>query len=191
MAKILDQTDIDSIELNISCPNVKNGGLAFGTNPKVVQEVVSRVRKSTQKHLMVKLSPNVTDIKEIARIVEAEGADCISLINTVSGMAIDIYKRQTVLKRGSGGLSGPAIKPVALKLVNDVYQSVKIPILGMGGIATHEDAVEFLLAGASAIAVGTASFSNPKAPMEILEGIQRYMTKMGYDSVKQITGDLK
>lgn len=191
MAKILDQADIDSIELNISCPNVKNGGLAFGTNSKVVQEVVSRVRKSTQKHLMVKLSPNVTDIKEIARIVEAEGADCISLINTVSGMAIDIYKRQTVLKRGSGGLSGPAIKPVALKLVNDVYQSVKIPILGMGGIATHEDAVEFLLAGASAIAVGTASFSNPKAPMEILEGIQRYMTKMGYDSVKQITGDLK
>lgn len=191
MAQILDHADVDSIELNISCPNVKNGGLAFGTNPKVVQEVVSRIRKSTSKHLMVKLSPNVTDIKEIARIVEAEGADCLSLINTVTGMAIDIYKRRTVLKRGSGGLSGPAIKPIALKLVNDVYHTVKIPILGMGGIATHEDAVEFLLAGASAIAVGTANFSNPKAPVEILEGIQRYMIQMGYSSVTQIKGDLK
>lgn len=191
MAKILDSADVDSIELNISCPNVKNGGLAFGTNPKVVQEVVSRVRKSTSKHLMVKLSPNVTDIREIAHIVEIEGADCISLINTVSGMAVDIYKRRTVLKRGSGGLSGPAIKPIAIKLVNDVYQTVKIPILGMGGIATYEDAVEFLLAGASAIAVGTTNFSNPNAPIEILEGLQRYMAQMGYESVSQITGDLK
>lgn len=191
MAEILSDADVDSIELNISCPNVKNGGLAFGTNPKVVQEVVSKVRSKTKKHLMVKLSPNVTDIKEIARIVEGEGADCISMINTVTGMAIDIYKRKTILKRGSGGLSGPAIKPIAVKLVNDVYNVVKIPILGMGGIMTYEDAVEFMLAGASAVAVGTGNFVNPKAPVEIMEGLEAYMDKMGYEAVRSITGDLK
>lgn len=191
MAEILSDADVDSIELNISCPNVKNGGLAFGTNPKVVQEVVSKVRSKTKKHLMVKLSPNVTDIKEIARIVEGEGADCISMINTVTGMAIDIYKRKTILKRGSGGLSGPAIKPIAVKLVNDVYNVVKIPILGMGGIMTYEDAVEFMLAGASAVAVGTGNFVNPKAPVEIMEGLEAYMDKMGYETVRSITGDLK
>ena len=191
MAEILSDADVDSIELNISCPNVKNGGLAFGTNPKVVQEVVSKVRSKTKKHLMVKLSPNVTDIKEIARIVEGEGADCISMINTVTGMAIDIYKRKTILKRGSGGLSGPAIKPIAVKLVNDVYNVVKIPILGMGGIMTYEDAVEFMLAGASAVAVGTGNFVNPKAPVEIMEGLEVYMDKMGYETVRSITGDLK
>lgn len=191
MAEILSDADIDSIELNISCPNVKNGGLAFGTNPKVVKEVVSKVRSKTKKHLIVKLSPNVTDIKEIARIVEGEGADCISMINTVTGMAIDIYKRKPVLKRGSGGLSGPAIKPIAVKLVNDVYNVVKIPILGMGGIMTYEDAVEFMLAGASAIAVGTGNFVNPKAPLEIMEGLDLYMRKMGYATVSSLTGDLK
>ncbi len=190
MATILDREDVDSIELNISCPNVKNGGLAFGTNPQVVREVVQRVRAQTSKHLIVKLSPNVTDIKEIAKIVEEEGANCISLINTVTGMAIDIHKRKTVLQRGSGGLSGPAIKPIAIKLVHDVYQTVKIPILGMGGILTYEDAVAFMLAGAGAIAIGTANFVNPNAPIEVLEGIQNYMISHKYENVTKITGDL-
>jgi dihydroorotate dehydrogenase (NAD+) catalytic subunit len=191
MAEILSSADVDSIELNISCPNVKNGGLAFGTNPQVVKEVVSRVRAKTQKHLIVKLSPNVTDIKEIAKIVEAEGADCIAMINTVSGMAIDIYQRRTVLKRGSGGLSGPAIKPIAVKLINDVYQAVKIPILGMGGIMSGEDAAEFLLAGATAVAIGTGNFVNPNAPVDVLSGLEVYMEKMGYRAISEITGDLK
>lgn len=190
MAEILSSADVDSIELNISCPNVKNGGLAFGTNPEVVKEVVRRVRAKCQKHLIVKLSPNVTDIKEIARIVEAEGADCIAMINTVSGMAIDIYQRKTFLKRGSGGLSGPAIKPIAVKLVNDVYQTVKIPILGMGGIMNFEDAAEFLLGGATAVAIGTGNFANPNAPVEVLAGLETYMIKMGYNAVSEITGDL-
>ena len=191
MAKILDREDVDSIELNISCPNVKNGGLAFGTNPKVVREVVRRVRNQTSKHLIVKLSPNVTDIKEIAKIVEEEGANCISLINTVTGMEIDIHKRKTVLQRGVGGLSGPAIKPIAIKLVYDVYQTVNIPILGMGGIMNYEDAIAFILAGAGAIAIGTGNFVNPNAPIDVLEGIQNYMNKNNYSAVSQITGDLK
>ena len=191
MAKILDREDVDSIELNISCPNVKNGGLAFGTNPQVVREVVQRVRAQTSKHLIVKLSPNVTDIKEIAKIVEEEGANCISLINTVTGMEIDIYKRKTVLQRGVGGLSGPAIKPIAIKLVYDVYQTVKIPILGMGGIMNYEDAIAFMLAGAGAIAIGTGNFINPNAPLDVLEGMKDYMKRYGYEDVSQITGDLK
>ncbi len=191
MAKILDREDVDSIELNISCPNVKNGGLAFGTNPQVVREVVQRVRKQTSKHLIVKLSPNVADIKEIAKIVEEEGANCISLINTVTGMEIDINKRKTVLQRSVGGLSGPAIKPIAIKLVYDVYQTVNIPILGMGGIMNYEDAIAFILAGAGAIAIGTGNFVNPNAPIDVLEGIQNYMNRYNYSAVSQITGDLK
>lgn len=191
IAKILDMEDVDSIELNISCPNVKNGGLAFGTNPQVVREVVKSVRAQTSKHLIVKLSPNVTDIKAIAKIVEEEGANCISLINTVTGMEIDIHKRRTVLQRGIGGLSGPAIKPIAIKLVYDVYQTVKIPILGMGGILNYEDAVAFMLAGASAIAIGTGNFVNPNAPLDVLEGIEKYMKTYDYDAVSQITGNLK
>ncbi len=190
MAHILDQEDVDSIELNISCPNVKNGGLAFGTNPQVVREIVRAVRKASQKHLIVKLSPNVTDIKPIAVICEEEGADCLSLINTLSGMVIDIYKKKTVLDRKSGGLSGPAVKPVAVKLVHDVYNSVSIPILGMGGISCGTDAIEFLLAGANAIAVGTANFVNPKVTLNILEEIKTYMEQMNIDQVSQITGAL-
>jgi len=190
MARILSLADVDSLELNISCPNVKNGGLAFGTNPAVVREIVRKVRNVTSKHLMVKLSPNVTDIKEIARIVEEEGANCISMINTVAGMVIDINKRKPVLLRGSGGLSGPAIKPVAVKLIHDVYNAVKIPILGMGGIMTYEDAVEFMLAGASAIAIGTGNFVNPCAPKEVLSGLQHYMERNHYTSMKALTGDL-
>jgi dihydroorotate dehydrogenase (NAD+) catalytic subunit len=191
MAELLSNADVDSIELNISCPNVKNGGLAFGTNPAVVQDVVKRVRKASKKHLIVKLSPNVTDIKEIARIVEAEGADCISLINTLSGMGIDIYKRKPFLKRGNGGLSGPAVKPIAVRMVYDVHSAVKIPILGMGGISTGEDAVEFMLAGASAIAIGTANFANPLAPKKVLEGLTQYLKQYHYDAAKKLTGDLR
>lgn len=190
MARILDQEDVDSIELNISCPNVKNGGLAFGTNPKVVEEVVYRVRKATSKHLIVKLSPNVTDIKEIAHIVEEQGANCISMINTVTGMAIDIHNRKTVLKRGSGGLSGPAIKPIAVKLVHDVYQTVKIPILGMGGIMSGDDVVEFMLAGANAVAIGTGNFSNPVLPRLALEELVKYLEQYKYESVNELVGNI-
>lgn len=190
MARILDSEDVDSIELNISCPNVKNGGLAFGTNPEVVKKVVSEVRKATQKHLIVKLSPNVTDIKIIAQIAEAEGADCLSLINTLTGMAIDIHSRKTFLKRGSGGLSGPAVKPIALKLVNDVYNSVAIPVLGMGGIQNTTDALEFIIGGASAIAIGTANFYNPNATIEILEGLEAYLKQYQIDDIFKLVGSV-
>lgn len=190
MANILSKEDVDSIELNISCPNVKNGGLAFGTNPKTVREIVKAVRQESKKHLIVKLSPNVTDIKEIARIAEAEGADCLSLINTVSGMAIDIHSRKPYLNRKSGGLSGPAIKPIAVKLVHDVYQSVKIPILGMGGITTYEDVVEFMLAGAHAIAIGTGNFVNPNAPIACLEGLKEYMKCYKIKDSSEIIGKM-
>lgn len=191
MARILDSADVDSIELNISCPNVKNGGLAFGTNPEVVREVVRRVRQSTSKHLMVKLSPNVTDIKSIAQIAEAEGADCLSLINTLTGMSIDIHSRKTFLKRGSGGLSGPAVKPVALKLVHDVFKAVDIPVLGMGGIANATDALEFIIGGATAIAVGTANFYNPNAPVDILKGIETYMDQYDLEDINALVGCVK
>jgi len=191
MARILSEEDVDALELNISCPNVKNGGLAFGTNPDVVREVVSRVRAVAKKHLMVKLSPNVTDIKAIAKIVEEEGADSISLINTLSGMAVDIYKRKPILQRISGGLSGPAVKPVALRMVYDVAQTVQIPILGMGGIQTATDAIEFILSGASAIAVGTANFSNPKVTQDILEGIKAYLKAYEEEKYSAIIGALK
>ena len=191
MAEILSYEDVDSLELNISCPNVKNGGLAFGTNPVVVREVVRRVRKAAKKHLIVKLSPNVTDIKEIARITEEEGADCISLINTLSGLGIDINNRKPFLQRASGGLSGPAIKPVALRMVYEIYSEIKIPVLGMGGISNETDAIEFFLAGASAIAIGTANFVNPRATMEILEGIEKYMLKNGYKSIDSMVRNLR
>lgn len=191
MAEILDQEDIDSIELNISCPNVKDGGLAFGTNPKVVKEIVTAIRKSTTKHLMVKLSPNVTDIREIALIVESCGADAISLINTVAGMAIDIEKQQSVIKRKVAGFSGPAIKPIAIRKVYEVASVVKIPVLGMGGITTGEDAIEFVLAGASAIAIGTGNFINPKTSIDVLKSMENYLKRKEYSSVKEIIGLVK
>lgn len=191
LAKILSDEDVDSIELNISCPNVKNGGLAFGTDPNVVKEVVRRVRKSTEKHLIVKLSPNVTDIKPIAKIAEDEGANCISLINTVSGMAIDIYNRKPILERSVGGLSGPAIKPIAIKLVHDVYKTVKIPILGMGGILSHEDVIEFMLAGATAVAIGTGNFTDPKLPVNLLKGVNKYLDDSNCEVIRDLVGNLK
>lgn len=191
MALILDKEDIDSIELNISCPNVKDGGLAFGTNPKVVRKIVSEIRKCTNKHLIVKLSPNVTDIKEIAIIVEECGADAISLINTVAGMAIDIDKQKSVVKRKVAGLSGPAVKPIAIRKVFEVASCVDIPILGMGGIVCSDDAIEFALAGATAIAIGTGNFINPKTSINVIEGIKNYLLKKDYSDYKEIIGLVK
>ena len=185
----LDKLDeIKLLELNISCPNVKDGGMAFGANPEMARIVTREVRKATKKPLMVKLSPNVTDIVKIAKIVEEEGADGISLINTLLGMVIDIKTKKPVLGNIYGGLSGPAVKPVALRMVHQVSQAVSIPILGMGGIMDTEDAVEFFLAGASAISVGTAFFPNPLAAVEIKEGLQRYCEENNLSNISEIIG---
>ncbi|WP_459130047.1 dihydroorotate dehydrogenase [Guggenheimella bovis] len=188
LAGVLDKEDVDSIELNVSCPNVKAGGMGFGTNPKMLEEVVRGVRKATKKHLIVKLTPNVTDIVAMAKIAEREGADCLSLVNTFSGMAIDVKKREPVFYLKGAGLSGPAIKPLALKKVFDVYGEVDIPILGMGGIQNATDAIEFLLAGSSAIALGTSLFSDPLLPLKVIEGIESYLKE---DEVKSIIGIAK
>lgn len=185
----LDKLDeIKLLELNISCPNVKDGGMAFGANPEMARIVTREVRKATKKPLMVKLSPNVTDIVKIARIVEEEGADGISLINTLLGMVIDIKTKKPVLGNIYGGLSGPAVKPVALRMIHQVSQAVSIPILGMGGIMDSEDAVEFFLAGASAVSVGTAFFPNPLAAVEIKEGLQRYCEENNLSNISEIVG---
>lgn len=187
LAKRLSTEDIDSFELNVSCPNVKAGGMGFGTNESMLREVVKQVRMALKdKHLMVKLTPNVTDIQRMAKICEEEGADALSLVNTFSGMSIDINRRKPDFFLKGAGLSGPAIKPLALKKVYDVYGAVDIPILGMGGISDAEDALEFILAGASAIALGTILFTNPKAPIEVLEGIQKYLKG---DALTSIIGE--
>jgi dihydroorotate dehydrogenase (NAD+) catalytic subunit len=191
MASILSHEDVDSIELNISCPNVKNGGMAFGTDPKMVELVTKEVRKNCKKHLIVKLSPNVTNIKEIALVAESQGADALSLINTVTGMAIDIKTRKPKIDNVIGGLSGPAIKPIAIKMVHDVYKVVKIPILGMGGINSWEDAIEFFLAGASSIAIGTGNFSNPIITKEVLHGVNKFFKKNNINNVKEIKGKVE
>jgi len=182
---------VDAIELNISCPNVKRGGLAFGVDPLEAARLTEMVKKAADKPVIVKLSPNVTDIVEIAKAIESAGADALSAINTLLGMAIDIYKRKPKLKNKFGGLSGPAIKPVALRMVYQVSRAVKIPVIGIGGISNWQDAVEFFLAGASAVQVGTANFFNPKAVEEIISGIENYLTQMGYSHISQIVGDLR
>ncbi len=179
---------IPGIELNISCPNVKEGGMAFGTQCSSVAEVVSAVRKVYKKHLMVKLSPNVTNIQEIALTAEAEGADSVSLINTLMGMAIDAEKRRPVLSTVTGGLSGACVKPVALRMVWQVSKVVKIPIVGLGGIMNATDAIEFLLAGASAIQIGTANFIDPSITQKVVKGIDNYLDRHGFKSVKEIVG---
>ena len=191
MASILSYEDVDSIELNISCPNVKNGGMAFGTDPKMVELVTKEVRKNCKKHLIVKLSPNVTNIKEIALSAESQGADALSLINTVTGMAIDINTRKPKIDNVMGGLSGPAIKPIAIKLVHDVYKVVKIPILGMGGINSWEDAIEFFLAGAASIAIGTGNFSNPIITKEVLNGVNKFFKKNNINNIEEIKGKVE
>jgi dihydroorotate dehydrogenase (NAD+) catalytic subunit len=190
-SKINDLDQIPGIELNISCPNVKEGGMAFGTSCLSASEVVRAVRNVYSKELMVKLSPNVTSIAEIAKAVEAEGADSVSLINTLLGMAIDAEKRQPILSTVTGGLSGPAVKPVALCMVWQVAKAVKIPVIGMGGIMNARDAIEFLLAGASAIQVGTANFIDPTVTIKILEGIEEYLIRHKYNSVNDIIGALE
>ena len=182
---------IPAIELNISCPNVKDGGMAFGVTCEGAASVVRAVRKSYHKTLIVKLSPNVTDITEIARAVEAEGADSVSLINTLMGMAIDIEKRKPMLSINTGGLSGPAVKPVALRMVWQVAKAVGIPVVGLGGISNANDAIEFMLAGASAIEIGTANFLDPQVTVKVKNGINEWLDKHGCKSVTEIIGQLE
>lgn len=189
--KLVSLDKIPAIELNISCPNVKEGGMAFGTSCASAAEVTRQVRKIYPKTLIVKLSPNVTDIAEIARAVEAEGADSVSLVNTFLGMAIDAEKRRPKLSTVTGGLSGPCIKPIALRMVWQVYNAVKIPIIGMGGISNGQDAIEFMLAGASAVQIGTYNFVNPKVSIDVLESISEYLDRHNIDSVRDLIGALQ
>ena len=182
---------IAGIEVNISCPNVKKGGVAFGTDPKMAAAVTSAVKRAARVPVMVKLSPNVSDIRTVAKAVEDGGADSVSLINTLIGMAIDLKSRRPLLANVIGGLSGPAIKPVALRMVFDVARTVSIPVIGIGGIETAEDALEFLLAGATAVQVGTANFVNPRASEEVVEGIGQYVMQEKLDSVRSLIGALK
>lgn len=186
VAERLGDTNVDMLELNISCPNVKEGGVAFGTDPAMAEEVTRAVKKVAKQPLIVKLSPNVTDIVAIAKAVVAGGADAVSLINTLLGMAIDIDKKKPILANIVGGLSGPAIKPVALRMVYQVARAVDVPIIGMGGIMTGEDAVEFILAGATGVAVGMANFTNPTATLDVLKGIEDYMVRHGFKSIQAI-----
>jgi dihydroorotate dehydrogenase (NAD+) catalytic subunit len=179
------------IEINISCPNVKQGGVAFGTDARMAHKVVQTVRRRYSGYVMVKLSPNVTDITEIAKSVEAAGADGISLINTITGMAIDIYSRKPRIANITGGLSGPAIRPVAVRMVWQVAQAVKVPVIGIGGIMRAEDALEFIIAGASAVQVGTANFVNPCATMEIIDGLTDYLETQGIASVREMIGSFR
>ncbi len=187
----LASEDVDMLEINISCPNVKEGGIAFGQNPKAAEAITKAVKKYAKQPVIMKLSPNVTDITEMAKAVEAGGADAVSLINTLTGMKIDINRKQFVLANKTGGVSGPIVKPVAVRMVYQVANAVKIPVIGMGGISTWEDAVEFILVGASAVSVGTANFFNPKATEEIAEGIAAYMDKNGFQTVADMTGIVK
>ena len=187
-ARIDALNNIPAIELNISCPNVRQGGMAFGVTTKGAAAVVKAVRQRYHKTLIVKLSPNVTDIAEIARVCEAEGADSVSLINTLMGVAVDIERRQSRLSIGTGGLSGPAVKPVALRMVSQVAKAVKIPVVGLGGISSATDAIEFLMVGATAIEVGTANFLDPTVTVKIIDGINAWLDSHGCSSVKEIIG---
>lgn len=188
--RLADQP-VDMLEINISCPNVKEGGIAFGQNPKMVEEITKEIKKYAKQPVIMKLSPNVTDITETAKAAEAGGADVVSLINTLTGMKIDVHRRQFALANKTGGLSGPAIKPVAVRMVYQVAQAVKIPIIGMGGIMTAEDAIEFMLAGATAVSVGTANFHNPAVTAEIVEGMKEYMARYHIEDIKELIGAVK
>jgi dihydroorotate dehydrogenase (NAD+) catalytic subunit len=188
--KLADQK-VDMLEINISCPNVKEGGIAFGTDPKGVEYITNAIKQVAKQPVIMKLSPNVTDITAIAKAAEAGGADAISLINTITGMKIDIQRRKFVLANKTGGMSGPAVKPVAVRMVYQCANAVKIPIIGMGGIATAEDAIEFLMAGATAVSVGTANFYNPRATVEVVEGIEAFMEQNRIDDIREIIGCVK
>ena len=187
----LDQSAVDMIELNISCPNVKSGGMTFGASCESASEIVREIRKATSKPLMVKLSPNVTDIVSIAQSVEAEGADAVSLINTLVGMRIDIESRRPILHQNTGGLSGPAVFPVALAMVWKVANAVKIPVVGLGGVEKWQDAIEMMLAGATGVQVGTAMFYDPYAPLKIIEGMNEWLDRNGIADVGEIIGQVR
>ena len=184
----LGDEPVDMLEINVSCPNVKEGAIAFGQKADCLYDITSQIKKKAKQPIIMKLSPNVTDITEMAKAAEAAGADALSMINTLTGMKIDINRRKFVLANKTGGMSGPAIKPVAVRMVYQAAQAVKIPIIGMGGIATAEDAIEFLLAGATAVAVGAMNFVNPYATTEVVEGIEAYMKKYGVEDINELIG---
>lgn len=185
--RLADQ-DVDLLEINISCPNVKEGGIAFGQNPKLVEQITAEIKKKAKQPVIMKLSPNVTDITETAKAAEAGGADALSLINTLTGMKIDINRRQFALANQTGGMSGPAVKPVAVRMVYQVAHAVKLPVLGMGGIRTAEDALEFIMAGAFMVAVGTANFNNPTATVDVIEGIEQFMKEHHVEDIHELIG---
>lgn len=187
----LAEEDVDMLEINISCPNVKEGGIAFGQDPKAVEAITREVKKRAKQPVIMKLSPNVTDITEMARAAEAGGADVLSLINTLTGMKIDIHRRTFAVANKTGGMSGPAVKPVAVRMVYQVANAVKVPIIGMGGIATADDAMEFILAGATAVSVGTANFFNPYAARDVAKGIEEYMRKYQVEDINTLIGAVK
>ena len=187
----LSDADVDMLEINISCPNVKEGGIAFGQDPKAVESITNEVKKHSKKPIIMKLSPNVTDITVMAKAAECGGADALSLINTITGMKIDINRRTFAVANKTGGLSGPAIHPVAVRMVYQAANAVNLPIIGMGGIATYEDALEFIMAGATMVAVGTANFNNPAVTTEIIAGIEAYMKKYGIEDINELIGCVK
>ena len=189
--KRLADEDVDMLEINISCPNVKEGGIAFGTDPKAVEEITRKVKEVAKQPVIMKLSPNVTDIVEMAKAAQRGGADALSLINTITGMKIDIEKQDFVLANKTGGLSGPAIHPVAVRMVYQVANAVNLPIIGMGGIQNADDAIEMILAGATMVSVGTANFYNPNATMEVVKGIEDYMIKHNVSDIKDLVGKVK
>ncbi|MCR5656620.1 MAG: dihydroorotate dehydrogenase [Butyrivibrio sp.] len=185
--KLSDQP-VDMLEINVSCPNVKEGGIAFGQNPDALYDITKEIKKHAKQPIIMKLSPNVTSISEMAKAAEAAGSDAISLINTITGMKIDIYRRKFAIANKTGGLSGPAIKPVAVRMVYEASHAVKIPVIGMGGIATAEDAIEFIMAGATGIAVGAMNFHDPYATIKVVEGIERFMEEQGIEDINDIRG---
>ncbi len=187
----LGTENVDMLEINISCPNVKHGGIAFGQDPKAVEAITKAVKAVAKQPVIMKLSPNVTDITEMAKAAEAGGADALSLINTLTGMQIDVERQKFVLANKTGGLSGPAIKPVAVRMVYQVANAVNVPIIGMGGIACAKDAMEFILAGATAVSVGTANFNNPNTTIEVVEGIEDYMTRHNVEDINDLIGIVK
>lgn len=187
----LAEEAVDMLEINISCPNVKEGGIAFGQDPKAVEAITREVKKRAKQPIIMKLSPNVTDITEMARAAEAGGADVLSLINTLTGMKIDVHRRTFAVANKTGGMSGPAVKPVAVRMVYQVANAVKVPIIGMGGISCAEDALEFILAGATAVSVGTANFYNPYTTMEVVEGIEDYMRKYQVEDIHELIGAVR
>lgn len=191
VAEFLQKTSVAGIELNISCPNVKAGGMEFGNDPKAAAKVTAAVRQVFDRHLMVKLSPNVTDIVQVALSVEAAGADSLSLINTLTALAIDVHTRRPRIANGLGGLSGPAIRPIAVRMVAQVFKAVKIPLVGIGGITCLSDVLEFLIAGASAVQIGTATFINPQVAAELLQALKNYLTEKSVSSVKDLVGTLE